>query len=80
MKLTDLKQSSEKLKGFTDEQIEGIFELIDLKTEDDMEKALQKMDIIKHDMLKNQNDNLKWTIGAFIAIAGLIIAIIKLIV
>jgi len=78
MKLTDLKQSHEKLKGLSNEQIEGIFELIDLKTEDDMEKALQKMDIIKHDLLKNQNDNLKWIIGAVVAIAGLVLAIVKL--
>ena len=78
MKLTDLKQSHEKLNGLSAEQIEGIFELIDLKTEDDMEKALQKMDIIKHDLLKNQNDNLKWIIGAVVAIAGLVLAIVKL--
>ncbi|MEY5048865.1 MAG: hypothetical protein RLZZ175_2224 [Bacteroidota bacterium] len=43
-----------------------------------MEKALQKMDLIKHDMLKNQNDNLIWMIGAFVAIAGLVIAILML--
>jgi len=77
MKLTELKQSHEKLKGLSDEQIEGIFELIDLKTENDMEKALQKMDIIKHDLLKNQNDNLKWIIGAVVTLVGLALAVVK---
>ena len=61
----------------SDEQIEGIFELIDLKTENDMEKALQKMDIIKHDLLKNQNDNLKWIIGAVVTLVGLALAVVK---
>ena len=51
MKLTDLSKSNEKLKVLQAIQIEAIHELIDLKTEDDMEKALAKMDLIKNEMI-----------------------------
>ena len=88
MKLTDLSKSNEKLKGLQDIQIEAIHELIDLKTEDDMEKALAKMDLIKNEMInevhkartemiKSQSDQFKWFVGILIAIISLAITAVK---
>jgi tRNA U34 5-carboxymethylaminomethyl modifying GTPase MnmE/TrmE len=71
MKLNELRQSHEKLKGLTDQQIEGILELIDFKTEDDMEKALQKMESMKNDLIK-------WVVATIIATSGLILAVVKI--
>jgi len=90
MKLTEIAKSNEKLKGLQLNQLEGIHELIDLKTEDDMEKALAKMDLIKNDMinevhkvrtemLKSQNDQFKWFVGILISIIALAITVVKLI-
>ncbi|MEY5048866.1 MAG: hypothetical protein RLZZ175_2225 [Bacteroidota bacterium] len=73
MQLTQLKASHDKLNALTDQQIEGILELIDLKTEDDMEKALQKMESVKNDLIK-------WVIATIIACTGIIVTIIKLLI
>lgn len=69
MKLEDVINNVEELDGLTQKQITAIIKIIDLKTEDDMDKALQKMENLS-------NNNLKWTIATIIGLGGLIIAII----
>lgn len=82
MKLSELKKSNDKLNSLTNEQLEAIFELIDLKTEDDMEKVLHKFDLIESRLESKLTDKLetqlKWIIATIVASVGLIIAIIKL--
>lgn len=78
MKLSEIKKRQDLLKSLTDEQITAIFELIDLKTEDDMQKTLQQLELIRSELKADNTNFLRWIIATIVAAAGLIIAIIKL--
>jgi Flp pilus assembly protein TadB len=81
MRLNEYKKHHKKLEGLSDIQVESIFELIDLKTEDNMEKTLQKLENIrlemKTDIQAGLNNQLKWIIATILGSAGIIIAILK---
>jgi tellurite resistance protein len=78
MKLTEVKKQHDLLKSLNDEQVTAIFELIDLKTEQDMEKTLQQLELIRAELKADNTNFLRWIIATIVAASGLIIAIIKL--
>lgn len=64
--LTDFTNESDNLpKGYR----QTIVKLIDLKTENDMDKALEKMDL-KFEAIEKQIQYLQWSMMALIAILG----------
>lgn len=78
MKLTEIKKQQDLLKSLPEEQVTAIFELIDLKTEQDMEKTLQQLELIRAELKADNTNFLRWIIATIVATAGLIIAVIKL--
>jgi hypothetical protein len=78
MKLTEIKKQQDLLKSLPEEQVTAIFQLIDLKTEQDMEKTLQQLELIRAELKADNTNFLRWIIATIVATAGLIIAVIKL--
>lgn len=84
----DLKELNEKLRklNLPEDQRESIFELIDLKTNYNMENAINRLEAsiesLKEGIASNRSEmntsisNMKWTISLGITIATIVISIV----
>ncbi len=67
----ELNKTNEIASELDEKNRKAILKLIDLKTESDMEKVLEKID-----HLEKSNQNLKWFIATAITLAGLIAGLV----
>jgi len=77
MKLTELNEQVEKLPN---KDRNAILAVIELKTENDMDKVLSKLDNIEkrlENKIDIQSNTLRWAIGVGFALIGLLITILK---
>ena len=81
----NLENISENLKNLPDDQEKSILAIIDHKTEQDMEKVLNKFDVIKESMqakmdsMQSEIQSIRYFITIGFSIIGLLIVIVSIV-
>lgn len=76
MKMTELKELTDGL-SLPKQDANAIIKLIDLKTDNDMEKILSRMDSMKYEM-EGKMDTMKWMLGIVGGVVTILLTIIAL--